>query len=315
MLKPALTRNPYQTCLMALVALTLLLYLPNWGQSAWNSFKTSHHEQDIFFSLAALYLGVQRLRKTWNDPSLAEGDDPGSDQMLGSLLIFGGAAAFIALYTIPAMQAIAVVMVGVGLLCTLKGLSFCFRHWLPLILITLGLYPTWRLILWDLWLAFTPPYTLETLMAIAGTQAIKLLGHPAVADGRFVNLAGKTVEVATGCNGFDMSVTLGATGLLIGLFFKRGWGAIAQLLGIGIATSMILNIPRIVLLVFAIVYWGEKSFQFWHGTIGGQIFSGLMFTLYYYIAMPIANRQPAVPPQASTPAPSLSSSSRTNPES
>jgi exosortase/archaeosortase family protein len=57
------------------------------------------------------------------------------------------------------------------------------------------------------------------------------------------------------------------------------------LIVMGWTVAMVLNVPRIMLLAIASVYWGEHSFEFWHGPIGGQMFSAVMFTVYYYIAM------------------------------
>ncbi|HTL88448.1 MAG TPA: archaeosortase/exosortase family protein, partial [Leptolyngbya sp.] len=60
-----------------------------------------------------------------------------------------------------------------------------------------------------------------------------------------------------------------------------------QLIAIGIGLALTLNVLRISVMVLAAVYWGEAAFEFWHGTIGGQIFSGVLFTLYYSAIQPI----------------------------
>jgi len=57
-----------------------------------------------------------------------------------------------------------------------------------------------------------------------------------------------------------------------------------------VVLALIFNVPRIMLLAIAAVYWGETSFKFWHGPWGGQMFSGVLFTVYYYAVMGLANR-------------------------
>ena len=42
---------------------------------------------------------------------------------------------------------------------------------------------------------------------------------------------------------------------------------------IGIVLALAFNVPRIVLMTLAVVYWGKDAFEFWHGAWGGQIFS------------------------------------------
>jgi exosortase/archaeosortase family protein len=54
---------------------------------------------------------------------------------------------------------------------------------------------------------------------------------------------------------------------------------------LGAVLAYVLNIPRIVLVTYAAVYWGPYWFNFWHHSWGAQIFVGAMFTVYYYIVM------------------------------
>jgi exosortase/archaeosortase family protein len=60
---------------------------------------------------------------------------------------------------------------------------------------------------------------------------------------------------------------------------------------IGVVASFIFNVPRVMLLAIASVYWGHGAFEFWHGPWGGQLFSGILFMVYYYLVMWLANRQ------------------------
>ena len=88
-----------------------------------------------------------------------------------------------------------------------------------------------------------------------------------------------------GCNGFDMAFVLAGVGVIMGLFFKRSWSKIVALVAAGVSIALVFNVPRIMLLAFAVVYWGKESFEFWHGAIGGQIFATMLLTVYYYVAM------------------------------
>ena len=54
---------------------------------------------------------------------------------------------------------------------------------------------------------------------------------------------------------------------------------------IGIVLALAFNVPRIVLMTLAVVYWGKDAFEFWYGAWGGQIFSAIVMTTYYQIIM------------------------------
>ena len=101
---------------------------------------------------------------------------------------------------------------------------------------------------------------------------------------------GGTVEVAWRCNGFNMAVAMAVTGLLLGIFFKRTRFQIARLMVMGAVVGLVFNVPRVMLMAMAYAYWGNWWFDFWHGSWGAQIFVGLLFTVYYYVAMAMLNR-------------------------
>jgi hypothetical protein len=42
----------------------------------------------------------------------------------------------------------------------------------------------------------------------------------------------------------------------------------------------------------ASIYWGEAAFDFWHSTWGAQIFSAVLFTVYYYAVMAVIKKRP-----------------------
>ena len=106
-------------------------------------------------------------------------------------------------------------------------------------------------------------------------------------------MPGGAVEVSWGCNGFGMAFAIAITGLLLGLLYKRSLIETFTLVAAGILLALVSNIPRIMLVAIAAVYWGKYWFDFWHGSWGAQIFVSVLFTIYYYIAMSLLNRRPA----------------------
>jgi exosortase/archaeosortase family protein len=88
-----------------------------------------------------------------------------------------------------------------------------------------------------------------------------------------------------------MAVQMAVAGFFMGLFLKQNWVSTLMMMVVGAGLALIFNIPRIMLLTLASVYWGEGWFNFWHGTWGGQVFTGLLFTLYYYSIMAMVNRR------------------------
>jgi exosortase len=154
-------------------------------------------------------------------------------------------------------------------------------------LVLVSMYPDFVWISNRIWRALTGPYFLENTMAMLGSFALQAFGFSAEAQGRFLSLPEGSVEVASGCTGFDMAFVLVGISIVWGLFINQSWQRIGAVCLLGVAIAMVFNIPRIMLLAFAAIYWGQDSFDFWHGIWGGQIFSAIMFTAYYYAAMAV----------------------------
>ncbi len=142
-------------------------------------------------------------------------------------------------------------------------------------------------------LAGVYPYNLlERLMAWGGGLGLKAIGQPVKFMNDVITLPGGSVRVDWGCNGFDMALNVAVAGLLIGLFFRQRRLQILLMVGLGIILALLFNVPRIMLLAMSDAYWGQVVFGFWHGFWGGQIFSALLFTTYYYVVMAIIKRNP-----------------------
>jgi exosortase/archaeosortase family protein len=91
------------------------------------------------------------------------------------------------------------------------------------------------------------------------------------------------VEVYPGCSGFDMAMTMIGLSVLVGIIFHLNIKRTVMLTLASVALALILNVIRIALMTLATAYWGDEVFDFWHGSWGGQIIVGVLFTAYYYL--------------------------------
>ena len=101
-------------------------------------------------------------------------------------------------------------------------------------------------------------------------------------QGRFIFFPEGSVEVGWGCNGLDMAITLALAGLFMGLIYRQKRSDMVWMIALAVLVSLLANIPRLILVTIAYGSWGAQWFHFWHGFWGGQIFSGMLFTIYYY---------------------------------
>lgn len=280
---------------IVLLGLVVVLgYLSFWsGMLILRSFKGS---SSGMLQLAAMSLGAYQL---WNQYQCLEKlTAPEEDQLLGHILIFSGVLLFpiclIATWSQAMVSALIMAMVCViilvGIACSNWGVRFFSTHPVPTFLICLGLLPKPAEISRAIWRSFTEPDLLERFMAWAGSAALRAIGQPATVDGIFISLPGGSVEVGWGCNGFDMAMTMIVASLVLGLFLKQSGLKVMALMVIGATLALVSNIPRIMLVTYAAVYWGKYWFDFWHDSWGGQIFVSVMFTIYYYVIMAVLKR-------------------------
>lgn len=213
------------------------------------------------------------------------------DRLLGYILILSGAAIYpFCLFAIWA-QAIDCLVILAGLACSHWGLSFFGRHPFPPVLIAVGLLPKTTLVIEAAYQALLPPDMLENWMAWSGSVGLQMIGQQAAAAGRIIVMPAGSVTVAYGCNGLYMAITMMAASFVLGLFLKQDARVIAWMVLIGAALALVTNIPRIMLMAIAAVYWSEQWFHFWHDSWGGQIFVGGLFTIYYYAVMALVNER------------------------
>lgn len=272
--------------------LVLLCFLPTWLSIVVQSVLKG--SSDFLLNLGFIYLGLDSLwrqrQQLVAEPATEE------ERFLGYFLIFGGAVCFPLCLASVSLKALICVVILVGIAICNWGIAILQKHPLAIALILISVYPDLGYLANTLRRTLTGK-ALESLMAWMGGMAFSAFGQTVSIDGPYLALSStmdpkKAVEVASGCSGFDMAYPVAGFAFIMGMYFKQSWKKIFALMAIGVALALAFNVPRIMLLSIAVVYWGKESFEFWHGPIGGQIFSMIMLTIFYYIAMAIINHKP-----------------------
>jgi exosortase len=264
------------------------IYLPTWGGIIWSEILEG--SSSPFINLAFLGYGINEFWQKRDQLSRCTAET--DDRLIGyGCLFFSIGLYFVTGSSASAKAALAMVAL-LGVIVSTYGLSVFRQMAMAIALLVASLYPSLIFITNAVRQALTSNL-LEQSMAQLGAIGLRLIGYQPSVSNELLSLPEGAVQVGSGCSGFDMAFTLGLTGFLVGLFMKRNWKMTALLIGSGIATSLVFNIPRIMLLAIASIHWGKQSFEFWHGPIGGQIFSCIMFTFYYYLAMWLIDRKPA----------------------
>lgn len=274
----------------SLVGLSIgLVYLPAWlgylvpqalkGKIGW------------FLILSMLFLAGWEL---WSKRQTLERLEASEeDRLLGYLLIASGVILFPFCRFAIWPQSLLWLLILIGVVFSTWGIRFFYQFAMPAFLVGLTVYPRIGLISRSVWEVFTPPQFLEKTMAAVSTLAMQAIGFPAANKGVFITFPKGAVEVGWGCNGLDMAITVAAAGLFMGLLYKQKRSQMIGLILVSTVISLIANIPRLMLVTIANVYWGPGWFHFWHGFWGGQIFSGVLFTIYYYVAMALMSNSAA----------------------
>lgn len=266
-----------------------LCYLPTWLGFLFH--RMGKGSSSLVLLLAIVYLGLQELWKQRRQ--LAKSQVSDEDRLLGHTLILASAILFPFCRFAIWSQALLWLLVLIGIACSSWGVGFFRRYTLPTALMGLSVYPRPGETAKILWEMFTPPRVLDHLTAWLGSGALQAIGQPArVTNEVFISLPTGSVEVGWGCNGFGMATNIAIGGLILGLFLKQSWFKIMLLMALGVVLALVLNIPRVMLVTYAAVYWGKYWFDFWHTSWGAQIFVAVLFTIYYYLVMAIVNRSP-----------------------
>jgi exosortase/archaeosortase family protein len=233
--------------------------------------------------VAAVYFALQEL---WHQrKQLAQLVVYPKHRLLGHAFILAGVGLFPFCRFSFWSQASVWLTILAGIALSSWGVSFFKGYSRPLILLILSAHPRVDILFGHLWRAVAPQHSLERFMAWSGGLVLNTMGQQATTTDIFISLPKGSVEVLWGCSGFDMAITMAGTSLLLGLILNQSWQRIVGLVILGIALGLVFNVPRIVVLTLAAANWGEESFNFWHGFWGGQIFSSILFTAYYYLIM------------------------------
>lgn len=283
--RKAISTNHGRFVLMGLTA--GLFYLPAWlGYLIPRALKGKIGWFLIFSMLFLAGLEIWNKRKTFKAFSAVE-----EDRLVGHLLIVAGVLLLPFCRFALWPQSLLWLFILLGIAISTWGLDIFGRFLIPTFFIGLTVYPRIGFLSRLVWEVLTPHQFLEKTMAWAGTQAMRVIGFPATQEGISITFPEGAVEVGWGCNGLDMAITIAAAGLFMGLLYKQPRRQMVWLIMTAAMIALIANVPRLMLVTIAHVYWGPWWFEFWHGFWGGQIFSGILFTIYYYVVEALVAKQ------------------------
>jgi exosortase len=259
-------------------------YLPIWSKICLDGMLKGH--SDLFLQMGFIYLAGQTF---WQNRTQIQTLQAQKAERIAGYVLLGCTIGMIPItLASSSLQALLVMLILSSLAFSTWGIRFFQLYAMAYAMLMICIYPDWTFLADAIWDTTTPPEMLERFTTWLGSLGLQLIGYPAVANATNIRLPEGSVNVGSGCSGFDMALTLGIGGFLLGQFLQLNRRSICAIIAIGIILALIANIPRVMLLAIASVYWGKASFDFWHGPIGGQLFSSVMFTIYYYIVMAIA---------------------------
>uniref|UniRef100_A0A832H4U7 Cyanoexosortase C n=1 Tax=Oscillatoriales cyanobacterium SpSt-402 TaxID=2282168 RepID=A0A832H4U7_9CYAN len=274
----------YHGFFLVIGLIAALIYLPTWLFVLWRT-TFIDGKSTVLLNFGFLYLGIDQLWR--NRSSLVQYLPLEDERLIGHFLITCGAISLPFSLESASLQAFIAMLILGGVLYSSFGLQVFRNYPLSCTMLFASIYPDWAFLSNYIFHFLTGPNFLENIMAQVGSNVLNLIGQTATTDGPYIKLSSGSVLVGSGCTGFDMAFSIAGCSFLMGLWMKQSWKRITVGMLLGIVLAFVLNIPRIMLLTFAVVYWGKASFDFWHGGWGGQIFASILFTLYYYILMPI----------------------------
>lgn len=242
----------------------------------------------VFLNVCFITLGLYQIFDKRNEIVALKSDN--EDRLVGHVLTIGSVAMYFVFFTLPSIQAITWSAALVGASLAVFGNQFIRHHWISVFLIIFGLLPKYLDLGYTLGKLLIPNYALERLMASVSGLTLRLMGQPAIVTGKIIQVGSSAVDIADGCSGYGMAMILAGTGLVMGIFYKLNSHKIALLMLAGIVIALTVNVPRIILLTYSVVYWNDDSFRFWHIGLGSQIIAGVMFTAFYYTSMAICQK-------------------------
>lgn len=264
-----------------------LCYLPTWLR--FLLLQIPHNGSGSF--TLAVCLTLIGIAKLWQQRhSLAAIHPPEVDRWLGYGLITVGILLF-PLYRFALWsQALLWLLILSGLAISRWGIPF-FYQWPGISwAFALSVYPNPGHIAGFLWRTLLPTQILESAMAWVTATVLRAIGQPVTISGSLILFPHHNVEVGWGCNGFDMALAMIGVSLLFGFYLRFSSYRTFQLIWLGVTLAFFVNIPRLVVMTLAAVYWSKDAFDFWHGPLGGQIFVAGLLGGYYHMVLRLSDR-------------------------
>ncbi|NJN49518.1 MAG: exosortase/archaeosortase family protein, partial [Alkalinema sp. RL_2_19] len=226
--------------IVTVAILFVACYLPTWISSLVAAVVGG--TSDSILNLGFIALGIQIVYQ--HRPTLQAQAVEADDRFLGYAVIGIGLTTFVIFHSLtwsPSFQALAVMLMLIGIAWSSWGLGFFRQFPLASSLILVAVYPSLSYIVIRVCRFFTASEDmLEQVMAVAGAAGLNLIGLKATAQAALVSLPEGSVLVAPGCSGFDMAFTLLGTGFLMGKFMQLSWRKTAMIMAIGWSLSMLL---------------------------------------------------------------------------
>ncbi|WOD39261.1 cyanoexosortase C [Nodosilinea sp. E11] len=243
----------------------------------------------VFLNVCFIALGLYQFFTQKNELLMLKSDS--EDQIVGYALIIGAVVMYFIFFESYSLQAITWSTALIGVSLATFGNQFIRNYWVSILLIFFGLLPKYLDLGYTLGKVLIPNYALERLMASISGLVLSLMGQPAIVAGNVIQIGSKGVDIADGCSGFSMAMILAGVSLVMGIFYRLRPRKLGLLILLGVVIALVINVPRIILLTYSVVYWGDDAFRFWHTGLGSQLISGAMFTVFYYVSMAICKRE------------------------
>lgn len=281
--------NPFQSwhCFMlSLGLLPGLVYLPIW---LWSIARRMYMgSSSVVLNLCFIALGFYLIFEQRNKLKTFKAD--AEDRFVGYALVIGTVTMHSFLFSAPSLQAITSATSLIGVSLSVFGNRFVRKYTLAISMIVLGLLPKYLELGYSIGKIILPHDVLEKLMALVSGSILQLIGQPAIIHGKIIQVGNGAVNIADGCSGYSMAVILAGVGFIVGIFYKLKPMKTFWLMLTGVVIALTINVPRILLLTYSVIYWGDASFKFWHDGWGSQIVAGIMLTVFYYVSMAICKK-------------------------
>jgi len=115
----------------------------------------------------------------------------------------------------------------------------------------------------------------------ANTEALRLMGLPAEAQGNIILLGGAAVGVDEACSGIRSLQTLGMLALFVGALWQLRVGHRVFLLLLAGAAALVFNFLRSFILALCVVKGGLATYEAWHDPAGYLSLAGSAGTLLF----------------------------------